>query len=174
MFSLIHAFFRVTIIEIIVKQRWNVIVKKDSSIHFYIDDPNLHQIRILFAAVLSKYSFSRFHSFLKHKCPKCLRHDWNAHHACERWLSDPCMHENGSKEPGTLCFLALFHVLEEACLSTFGQNFNSVKAAGELITKWAMMQWCNPHTTYTAKQHFLLALRPTGRTTHKTTFRVKH
>lgn len=73
MFSLIHAFFRVTIIEIIVKQRWNVIAKKDSTIHFYIDDPDLHQIRILFAAVLSKYSFSRFHSFLKHKCPKCLR-----------------------------------------------------------------------------------------------------
>ena len=24
------------------------------------------------------------------------------------------------------------------------------------------------------KQHFLLALRPRGRTTHKTTFRVKH
>ena len=143
MFSLIHAFFRVTIIEIIVKQRWNVIAKKDSSIHFYIDDPNLHQIRILFAAVLSKYSFSRFHSFLKHKCPKCLRHDWNAHHACERWLSDPCMHENGSKEPGTLCFLALFHDLEGACLSTFGRNFNSVKATGEPNYKMsddAMMQ----------------------------------
>jgi len=49
------------------------LVKKDSSIHFYIADPNLQQIRILFAAVLSKCSFSRFHSFLKHKCPKCLR-----------------------------------------------------------------------------------------------------
>ena len=159
MFSLIHAFFRVTIIEIIVKQRWNVIAKKDSSIHFYIDDPNLHQIRILFAAVLSNIPFQDFIVFWNTNVRNVYGY-WNAHHACERWLSDPCMHENGSKEPGTLCFLALFHVLEEACLSTFGRNFNSVKATGELITKWAMMQWCNPHTTYSAKQHFLLALRP--------------
>ena len=173
MFSLIHAFFRVTIIEIIVKQRWNVIAKKDSSIHFYIDDPNLHQIRILFAVVLSNIPFQDFIVFWNTNVWNVYGY-WNAHHACERWLSDPCMHENGSKEAGTLCFLALFHVLEEACLSTFGRNFNSVKATGELITKWAMMQWCNPHTTYTAKQHFLLALRPRGRTTHKTTFRVKH
>ena len=173
MFSLIHAFFRVTIIEIIVEQRWNVIAKKDSSIHFYIDDPNLHQIRILFAAVLSNIPFQDFIVFWNTNVRNVYGY-WNAHHACERWLSDPCMHENGSKEAGTLCFLALFHVLEEACLSTFGRNFNSVKATGELITKWAMMQWCNPHTTYTAKQHFLLALRPRGRTTHKTTFRVKH
>ena len=42
---------------------------------------------------------------------------------------------HASKEPGTLCFLALFLVPEEACLSTFGRNFNSVKATGELITK---------------------------------------
>lgn len=142
MFSLIHAFFRVTIIEIIVKQRWNVIAKKDSSIHFYIDDPNLHQIRILFAAVLSNIPFQDFIVFWNTNVRNVYGY-WNAHHACERWLSDPCMHENGSKEPGTLCFLAVFHVLEEACLSTFGRNFNSVKATGEPNYKMsddAMMQ----------------------------------
>ena len=142
MFSLIHAFFRVTIIEIIVKQRWNVIAKKDSSIHFYIDDPNLHQIRILFAAVLSNIPFQDFIVFWNTNVRNVYGY-WNAHHACERWLSDPCMHENGSKEPGTLCFLALFHVLEEASLSTFGRNFNSVKATGEPNYKMsddAMMQ----------------------------------
>lgn len=55
-------------------------------------------------------------------------------HACMR---------TDQKEAGTLCFLALFHVLEEACLSTFGRNFNSVKTTGEPNYKMsddAMMQ----------------------------------
>ena len=86
------------------------LVEKDSSIHFYIADPTATQspasLRCCFIQIflVRKIMFTVF-------CSTNVRNVngyWNAHQPCEIW-SYPCIHENGSKEPGTLCiFLALF------------------------------------------------------------------
>ena len=151
------------------------LVEKNSSIHFYIADPAATpspvSLRCCFIQIfiVRKIMFTVF-------CSTNVRNVygyWNAptHQACESW-SYSCVHENGSKEPGTLCILALILFISWRGLSEHLWSAFQFSQRNSRTKVRMSMQSGIPRIL--RKQPFLLALRRWGHTTHETTYWVQH
>ena len=149
------------------------LIEKDSSIHFYIADPTATpspvSLRCCFIQIfiVRKIMFTVF-------CSTNVRNVygyWNAHQACES-RSYPCVHENGSKEPSTLCILALFLFISWRGLS--GHLWSTFQFSQRNWRTKVRMSMQSGIPRILRKQPFLLALRRWGHTTHKTSYKVQH